>query len=266
VKFTAPHAARLPDVTAEAIRRVHDQQIAEVQAALRELGATGSPAAALATGMRLLRAPTLLTASSGTHELVEGVCLVIGTSQGAGGGGGGAGGGANQAAGAGGGAGITLQWARGAPGVRIAGRSCPYTCGAAAAGGSNAGGNGSTGGDSQITVTGIPFLAKGATGGGGLASTALGTVFGGVGQGGSSAYPGTWATSLRGNMGFVTGGGGFSGAGGASPFGIAGAPGLLGDGGAASGYGAGGGGANATAAGKVGGASTGGCHLIWEFG
>ncbi|MFN2626649.1 MAG: hypothetical protein ABR520_11270 [Mycobacteriales bacterium] len=260
MKFTRPHAGTLRDPMAETIRGVQDQQIAELQDAARAVDT------ALTAGMRLLRGPTLLTASSGTHQLAEGTCLVVGITQGAGGGGGGAGGGVNQAAGAGGGAGITLHWTRGEPGVRIANRSCPYTCGAGGAGGANTGGTGGTGGDAQITVTGIPFVAKGGGGGGGLASTALGTVFGGVGQPGSSGYPGTFTTALRGNMGFVVGGAGFSGAGGASPFGISGAPGLLGDGGAAAGFGAGGGGGNATAAGKVGGTGTGGCHQIWEFG
>lgn len=264
MKFTQPHAARLPEGAgaAEAIRRVVDRQIAELQGHVAAIA--GAPG--VGVGMRLLRPPTLLTASSGTHELAEGCCLVVGISQGGGGGGGGAGGGANQAGGAGGGGGITLHWARGAPGVPIANRSCPYTCGAGGAGGANTGGTGGTGGDAVFTATGVPFTAKGATGGTGMASSALATAFGGVGQSGSSAYPGTHTASLRGSMGFSVGGGGFSGAGGASPYGIGGGPASLGDGGAASGFGAGGGGGNATAAGKLGGDGAPACHEIWELG
>lgn len=256
VKFTRAHAARLPDVTAEAIRSVHDQQIRELQT---ESGAVRALPGRLLAVRRLT--------GSGTYVPTTGTTRVRAWLQAPGGGGGGGGGGAGIAAGGGGGAGALLDVFVGSVGVAMTGGA--YACGAGGAGGSNAGGNGGNGGDLSIAIAGVTYIAKGASGGAGMASSTLANAIGGIGQAGSTTGPAVLSESTaRGEHGFVVGGGGFPGGGASSRFGTGGVGSFGGfaAGSAASGFGSGGGGAQAGAAGFAGGAGAPGVIVVEEFG
>jgi hypothetical protein len=178
------------------------------------------------------------TASSGTYTPTPGTTRAHVRQIGGGGGGGGAGGGGNSAAGAGGGAGVPLDFWVGVVGVPLTGGA--FTNGAGGTGGANTGGTGGTGGDTTLVIGGTTYTAKGATGGGGLASSTIATAFGGVGQTGSSSGAGIVGPALgaRGNQALVTSATASYAGGGAGipPFGTGGAPAAQGQpGGAASG-------------------------------
>lgn len=210
---------------------------------------------------------TQVLTGSGTYTPTTGTSVAIIQMVGGGGGGGGAAGGANIAAGAGGGAGVYLYIVAGTPGTTLTGGS--FSCGAAGTAGANTGGTGGTGGDTQITVGGVTYMAKGATGGGGMTSSTLANAAGGVGQAGSTSGGSVrFSSSRRGVSSLNVGGATQPGDGASSPMGTGGSGSVaaFAAGGAASGFGAGGGGGNASAAGQLGGAGSAGAIVIQEIG
>lgn len=265
-----------------------DRVLKQVETATQDLQTKARAAAATATdqGTALTALTTRVTALEGeVGGRLLAVQILTGATTGAlnaltarvhirliagGGGGGGGAASAGSAAGAGGGTGIVLEaWATVTPGGTFT-YSAPT---AQAAGGSNAGAAGATGSDATLTLPtasgNVTYTAKGGTGGGGsLGSAGDATAFGGAGQAGSTSGTGIIGSggSDRGEDGLVKSGIGYSGMGGSlPPYGTGGAPGLPGtDGGDAVGYGAGGAGANATAAGKVGGKGAAALIIIEE--
>lgn len=255
VKFTKEHAAKLPDPTAEAVRRVADTQIRELQTTVQTMSTIG----------RLLRAPRRLT-GNGTMSLAPGTRVVLVEGIGQGGGGGGAQGGvATAAAGGGGSSGAYALIPVGDMAGPELSSAVKWSAGTSGGGGgAAAGGNGSVGADTTLTVGGKDYTWKG--GGGGLgcaAGVADAIVNGGAPASGSSAAD---AAGARGERGMRLTGTWLGGAGGAGPWGIGGSPGFDGVGGAGIGYGAGGGGAGATTTDRAGGAGAVGSLRIWEFG
>lgn len=210
VKFTGAHAARLQDATAEAIRRVQDKQIVELQGQARELaGARG----------RLL-GRRVLTASSGTYKPAPDARTVHVQQVGGGGGGGGAGTGAGIGGGGGGDAGWYLDFTV-TSAKPIAGGA--FACGAGGAAGAATPTAGGTGGDTTFVLNGVTFRAKGGTGGTAAVLSADGVTGPNVRQSGSTDVLGMGLGSLsygEGGIGvWFSGATGASGKGGTSPLG-----------------------------------------------
>lgn len=201
---------------------------------------------------------------NGTYTPTPGTLTVVVRGQAPGGGGGGAASSTGSAAGAGGNSGFFAEHRINNPaGITGGAVVCPATGGA---GGTSAGGTGTTGSDLTFVINATTFTLKGGTGGTGMTNSTVGAVSIPVAQASGSTAGLDVLRFGTGQPGIVTGIAPVGGAGGDSPFGSGGRSQSAGVGaGVAGATGGGGGGAATNNFNAAGGDGGGGLLLIDEY-